>query len=201
MSVLPQGSASEMTEVKLSRAAGVAGPTIILLLISLFGISYIISTLLGFPVSLNLQFVLRVAGSVLVLMGLTIAGWTFKYRSPSDMLVSSYVTFTKLFRGKRIAERLGRKEPLVIVGLQRYVRNPLYLAVIIITFGWALVGGYTFVLLATVILLLWFRVVLIPFEEKELLALFGEQYAEYKDEVPMLVPFTKRKKRARLGAS
>jgi protein-S-isoprenylcysteine O-methyltransferase Ste14 len=188
-----------MTEIELSRGAAVAGPTIILLVVTLFGISYIISTLLGFQVSLNLPFAVRAAGGVLVVTGLAMAGWTFKYRSPSDMIVSSYVTFTKFFMRKPIAAPLGRTEPLVIVGLQRYSRNPLYLGVIIMTFGWALLGAYTFVLVATVILLLWFRVVLIPFEEKELLALFGEQYARYKDDVSMLVPFTKRKKRARPG--
>lgn len=183
-----------MTEVELSRAAVVAGPIVILLVVGFFGISYIISTVLGFSISLNLPIVMRVVGGVLVVTGLAIAGWTFKYRSPSDMIVSTYVTFTKLFRRNPIAERLGRTEPLVIEGLQRYVRNPLYFGVIMMTFGWALVGGYIFVLVATVILLLWFRVVLIPFEEKELLALFGEQYARYKEDVPMLVPFTKWKK-------
>jgi protein-S-isoprenylcysteine O-methyltransferase Ste14 len=183
-----------MTEVELSRAAVVAGPIVILLVVGFFGISYIISTVLGFSISLNLPIVMRVVGGVLVVTGLAIAGWTFKYRSPSDMIVSTYVTFTKLFRRNPIAERLGRTEPLVIEGLQRYVRNPLYFGVIMMTFGWALVGGYIFVLVATVILLLWFRVVLIPFEEKELLALFGEQHARYKEDVPMLVPFTKWKK-------
>ena len=183
-----------MTEVELSRAAVVAGPIVILLVVGFFGISYIISTVLGFSISLNLPIVMRVVGGVLVVTGLAIAGWTFKYRSPSDMIVSTYVTFTKLFRRNPIAERLGRTEPLVIEGLQRYVRNPFYFGVIMMTFGWALVGGYIFVLVATVILLLWFRVVLIPFEEKELLALFGEQYARYKEDVPMLVPFTKWKK-------
>ncbi len=133
----------------------------------------------------------------MVVTGLAIALWTFRYRSPSDMVVSTYVTLTKLFGRKSVAERLGRTEPLVVVGLQKYVRNPLYLGVILMTFGWALVGGYTFILVGAVILLLWFRVVLIPFEEKELLALFGGEYAKYKDEVPMLVPFTKRRKRTK----
>ena len=110
------------------------------------------------------------------------------------MMVSSYLTFIKLFMRKPIAERLGRKEPLVTVGLQMYVRNPLYFGVIVMTFGGALVGGYTFVLVATIVLFLWFRVVLIPFEERELSVLFGGQYARYKDDAPMLIPFTKRRK-------
>ena len=129
-----------------------------------------------------------------MVVGISVAGWTFRYRRPSDMIASTYVTFMKLFRRRPIQQPLGRSEPLVVAGLQRYTRNPLYFGVIVMTFGWALAGGYTFVLVAAFILLLWFRVVLIPFEEKELLALFGEQYRRYKDQVPMLIPFTKKRR-------
>ena len=60
--------------------------------------------------------------------------------------------------------------------------------------AWALMGEDAFVLIGAVVLLLFFRLVLIPFEERELRALFGEQYRKYSDEVPMLIPFTKRKR-------
>ena len=184
-----------MTEAELGRAAAVAVPTIILLLVGLFGIAYALSKLFGLPTSLDLPFIAQVVGGALVIAGLAVAGWTFRYRRPSEMMVSSYITFVKLLGRRPIAERLGRTEPLVVVGLQRYTRNPLYLGVIVMTFGWVLVGNYTFVLVAAVILLLWFGGVLIPFEKRELSALFGEQYAKYKGQVPMLIPFTKRKKR------
>ena len=183
-----------MTEVEPGRAAAVAVPTIILLLVGLFGISYAVSTLFGLPTSLDIPFAVQAVGGALAIAGFAVAGWTFRYRRPSEMMVSSYITFVKLLGRRPIAERLGRTEPLVFVGLQRYTRNPLYLGVIVMTFGWALAGNYTFVLVAAVILLLWFRVVLIPFEERELSALFGEQYEKYKSKVPMLIPFTKRKK-------
>jgi len=185
-----------MHEIGLGRAAAVAVPIIVLLLAGLFGISLALSVLLGFPISLGLPFALRVVGGVLVIVGLAVAGWTFRYRHQSEMLVSSYFTFTKLFERRPIADRLGRKEPLVIVGPQKYTRNPLYFGVIVITFGWALGGGYTFVLVAALVLSFWFRVILIPFEERELSALFGEDYARYRAQVPMLVPFTMRKKAA-----
>jgi uncharacterized paraquat-inducible protein A len=67
-----------MAEVELSRAAAVAGPTLILLVFSLFGISYVVSTVFGFPISLNLPFVVRVVGGALVIVGLAIAAWTFR---------------------------------------------------------------------------------------------------------------------------
>jgi protein-S-isoprenylcysteine O-methyltransferase Ste14 len=167
---------------------------ILLLLGALFGASYLVTTLFGAPSSLGLPAWARVLGAALVVVGLVAAGWVFVYRTPASMIVSTYITFRKLFLGAPVAESLGRTEPLVVVGPQKYVRHPLYSGVITMTFGWALFGGLTFVLVGAVGLLLWFWLVLIPFEERELEALFGEQYVRYKEDVPMLVPFTKRKR-------
>jgi protein-S-isoprenylcysteine O-methyltransferase Ste14 len=184
-----------LTDAKLWRAVAVAVPTILLFIVGLFTVSYLVTNLLGLPVSLGLPLVVRAIGGVIVVAGLAVAAWVFAYRSPADMVVSTYITFTKLFRRVPIAEPSGRMEPLVIGGPQRYVRNPLYFGVVVIVFGWALVGAYTYILVAAAVVLLWFRLVLIPFEERELHALFGEQYARYMDEVPMLFPFTKRRRR------
>ena len=63
-------------------------------------------------------------------------------------------------------------------------------------FGWGLVTATTYVLIASAAMLIWFRFVQIPFEESELCALFGDQYRRYKESTPMLVPFTKHKRRA-----
>jgi protein-S-isoprenylcysteine O-methyltransferase Ste14 len=111
------------------------------------------------------------------------------------MVVSTYITFSKLFRGSPLAETAGRVEPLVVEGPQKYVRNPLYFALIVVVFGWALAAESTYVLVWSAVLLLWFRLILIPFEERELRELFGSQYANYVEAVPMLIPFTKRRRR------
>jgi protein-S-isoprenylcysteine O-methyltransferase Ste14 len=165
------------------------------ILTSLFALSYLVTELLGLP-GLGLPLAARVVGVALVVVGLGVAGWIFLYRSPAAMALSTYVTLTKLFSGAPVEGWSGRKENLVVAGPQRYVRHPLYLGVILLTFGWALEGSYTFVLIGAVALLLWFWLVLIPFEEKELRALFGELYVEYARGVPTLVPFTKWKGRS-----
>ncbi len=183
-----------MTTPSVVKSAVIAGPTIALLLGVLFGVSYLISVGLGLPQSVVFPVEVRVLGVVLVLVGLVVAGWVFRYRSPANMIVSTYITFTKMFGRSPISEPLGRTEPLVVVGPQKYVRNPLYFGVIVMVFGWAFLGGYTFVLLGAIGVFLWFWLVLVPFEERELAALFGEQYAEYMRDVPMLIPFTKRKR-------
>jgi protein-S-isoprenylcysteine O-methyltransferase Ste14 len=184
-----------LTDAKLGNAVAVAVPTILLIIIGLFAISYLATSLLGLPVSLGLPLVVRATGGATVVAGLAVAAWIFAYRSPADMIVSTYITFRKLLGRAPVSEPSGRTEPLVIDGPQRHVRNPLYLGVVVIVFGWALAGDYTFVLVADVVVLLWFRLVLIPFEERELCALFGEQYERYMEEVPMLFPFTKRRRR------
>lgn len=184
---------SDVPGVGAGRAAAVAAPIILMIVVSLFGLAYLVSALLGLPISFNPPLVVRVFGGVAVVAGLGVAGWTFVYRSPADMVVSTYITFTKLFKRTPISELSGRTEPLVIKGAQAYVRNPLYFGVVMMTFGWALVGGYTSVLVAGVFVLVWFWF-LIPFEERELRALFGDQYKRYAEEVPMLFPFTKRRR-------
>ncbi len=183
-----------MASPSVGRAAAVAGSVIVLLLGALFTISYLVVATLGLPPSLGLPAGARILGGVLAAVGLVEAGWVFLYRSPAAMIVSTYFTFVKLFGRTPLSEPLGRSEPLVVAGPQKYVRHPLYLGVIVMVFGWAFYGGYTFVLVGAVGVLLWFWLVLIPFEEREMKALFGEEYADYVASVPMLIPFTKRKR-------
>ena len=87
-----------------------------------------------------------------------------------------------------------RTEILVIKGPYKHVRHPLYLAVVTLIFGLWIILDYSFLLFSAIFLLLWFNFVVIPFEEKELQAMFREQYEQYSNEVPKIIPFTKRKK-------
>jgi protein-S-isoprenylcysteine O-methyltransferase Ste14 len=185
-----------MPQVSVGKATAIAVPTIAAVVAVLFGVSYLISSALGLPSSLNLPAVVRVLGAGVVLVGVSLGGWVFVHRSPINMIVSTYITFTKLFRRVPVSERAGRTEPLVVSGPQRYTRNPLYFGVVVMVLGWALVSASCFVLVATLVILLWFSLFLIPFEERELRALFGEQWLRYSRETPMLIPFTKRKPRS-----
>jgi len=57
-------------------------------------------------------------------------------------------------------------------------------------FGLGLLSSFTFLFFASLFSFLWFRFVLIPFEEKEIVAIFGEQYKDYMRQVPSIIPFT-----------
>ena len=77
---------------------------------------------------------------------------------------------------------------LVIIGLYRYSRNPMYISIIIILAGWALYSGSP--LLATYSLLLatafYLRVV---FGEELILAKqFGNEWIDYVKKVPRWLP-------------
>jgi len=178
----------------VEKAAAIGFPIIVAVVSALFALSYFISALLGLPTRLELPVAVDLAGVALVLTGLAMMGWTFWNRSPANVIVSTYITLSKLFRRTPISDGSGRLEPLVISGPQRYTRNPLYLGIIVMVFGWAVVGGYVFVFVAALVLLAWFGLFLIPFEERELAVLFGEKWHTYALETPMLIPFTKRKK-------
>jgi len=100
-----------------------------------------------------------------------------------------------MVRRTRLEEQSDRTEPLVITGPYKYVRHPLYFGVTILVLGWWLLLDYTFLLVSAIFLLLWFNFVLTPFEEKELKAIFGEEYEHYAKEVSRMIPFTKRHKK------
>jgi protein-S-isoprenylcysteine O-methyltransferase Ste14 len=78
-------------------------------------------------------------------------------------------------------------ESLQIVGPYRWVRHPIYLGWLLLTFGAATMTGdrLAFAVISTVYLL-----IAMPFEERSLRKSFGEQYDEYRRVVRYrLVPY------------
>jgi protein-S-isoprenylcysteine O-methyltransferase Ste14 len=181
------------TDLK-AKAALVGIPTISLVVVALFSAGYLLSLLLGLPLSLGFPLWVRATGGALILAGLSVMGWVIRRRGVAEVLVSTYVTFTKMAKGAPMEAPSGRVEPLVVSGPYRHVRHPLYFGVVVMALGWGLLTAYPFVLVATVVILAWFSFVIAPFEEKELRALFGDQYRTYAEEVPRMIPFTKRRR-------
>src|SRR3990170_5737087 len=159
-----------------------------------FSLGYLITVIFEIPFSLAFPLPARLFGLLLVALGLVFLGWLFTYRTPIDIVVSTYVTFVKAVRRAPLGEQSGRTEPLIITGPYRHVRHPLYFSVFLLLLGWWLLLDYSFLLFSAVLLLLWFKFVVTPFEERELRAIFGDQYDNYAKEVPSIIPFTKRHK-------
>jgi protein-S-isoprenylcysteine O-methyltransferase Ste14 len=146
---------------------------------------------LGVPARLHLPAAVRAAGAGVLALGFAFLGWVYRYRSPLDVLTSTYLTMCQAARRAPTQQPSSRTEPLVLLGPQRHVRHPMYFAVVVLFLGWWLLLDYTFLLFMAVLFLLWFTLVVIRFEERELRALFGEEYSAYARAVPMILPSLK----------
>jgi protein-S-isoprenylcysteine O-methyltransferase Ste14 len=79
-------------------------------------------------------------------------------------------------------------ERLVVSGLYRYVRNPMYIAVAALIFGQGLFFGDLRILLYGAAVCLAFHIFVIAYEEPTLLKIYGPQYEEFCAHVPRWTP-------------
>ena len=117
--------------------------------------------------------VLRGMGALLILIALPV-------------LVDSFVRFA--------VEGLGTPAPvfptrhLVVRGLYRYVRNPIYVALLAIILGQALFFGSLRLLEYAAVAWLFFHLFVLLYEEPRLRATFGPEYEKFCDNVPRWIP-------------
>jgi protein-S-isoprenylcysteine O-methyltransferase Ste14 len=169
-------------------------PLIISVLTGAFGvIGYFMEIAFGMPSRLCMPPALRGVGVIVLALGFFFMGWLFRYRKPAEILASTYVTIRKSIRGIQPDDASDRTEPLILQGPQRHVRHPLYFAVVVLFIGWWLALDYTFLLFMAFLFFLWFNLVVIRFEEKELKALYREEYETYAKSVPRFFPSLKCK--------
>jgi len=156
-----------------------------------YGVFFGLNIALGSRAALVLPWTVRLGGILVIAGGAGVGLDTLRFRPPVQMLLSTALTLRKFFSRHRHDSPAPREEPFIVLGPYRYVRNPLYLAVLLIVFGFGLLDSSTLPLLWGVVLLGWYALVLIPFEEEELRALFGSEYESYRRQVPMLFPYRK----------
>jgi len=124
------------------------------------------AALLGMPV-------LRVVGGALLALGVI-------------ALLDSFVRFA--IQGIGTPAPVFPTRHLVVTGLYRYVRNPIYMAVVSTILGQALVlGNIRLVEYGGVVWFLFHLFVLI-YEEPTLRATFGSEYTTFCTEVPRWIP-------------
>jgi protein-S-isoprenylcysteine O-methyltransferase Ste14 len=110
----------------------------------------------------------NLAGLIVIVIGLTMYVWCLVFH----------------FKSYREAVRIGFEPPhLVTTGPYRYSRNPMYVAGLFVWSGWTLFYGNWAVLIGFAFLWTIFTFRVIPYEERQLEALFGEEYQEYKQSV------------------
>ena len=75
-------------------------------------------------------------------------------------------------------------QKLVVTGLYRYSRNPIYIAVGLVLCGWALVFRSRALTVYALVVMLAFHLRVVLGEEPWLARTHGEQWAQYKAKVP-----------------
>ena len=77
---------------------------------------------------------------------------------------------------------------LVVKGLYRYVRNPMYVAVVAMILGQALIFGNLNLLAYGSFVWLMFHLFVLAYEEPTLKASFGSEYEVFRSAVPRWIP-------------
>lgn len=120
-------------------------------------------------------------------------GWVaFRYLGVALMapglavLVDSFARFA--FEGRGTPAPLAPPEHLVVNGLYRYVRNPMYVAVLSLVIGQGLLFGNVRLFAYAAALWLFFHLYVLAYEEPHLRRTFGAEYEAYCRGVPRWVP-------------
>jgi protein-S-isoprenylcysteine O-methyltransferase Ste14 len=117
-------------------------------------------------------------GVVVILLGIAVYIWC----------AWNFVT-----RGKGTPDPGQPPTQLVVSGLYRYTRNPMYVGLLLILLGEALFFGSLALLIYPLVMLLIVHVRVITYEEPELRRTFGEVYEAYVRSVPRWIGIPAKK--------
>ena len=114
--------------------------------------------------------------------------------SGAGLLIMLICTRRYFFRVTGLVRLMEKKEPdgLLISGIHRHVRHPLYLGTLLFIWGLFLLIPVMSLLIMNVIVTL-YTLFGIRLEEKKLVKEFGAEYENYRKNVPMLLPSFRRK--------
>jgi protein-S-isoprenylcysteine O-methyltransferase Ste14 len=116
---------------------------------------------------------LRALGIVLIAAGLAV-------------LVDSFARFA--LKGRGTPAPVLPTEHLVVSGLYRYVRNPMYVAVTSVILGQALLLGSVPLLVYASVVWLAFHLFVVGYEEPALRRSFADEYRAFGQNVPRWIP-------------
>ncbi len=119
----------------------------------------------------------RVLGGGVMLMGMVLGLLAFRNYSGKEFIGLD-------FQNNNVGLKRGN---LNVSGLNHYVRHPLYFATLLMVWGYFIIWPTLMVLVIACVISV-YLVVGTKFEEKKLIAEFGDQYIQYKKRVPMLIP-------------
>ena len=101
-------------------------------------------------------------------------------------LVDSFARFA--LQGLGTPAPIAPPQNLVVTGLYRHVRNPMYVAVVAIILGQAILFGDGRLMTYGVFMWLAFHAFVLTYEEPVLAQKFGAQYEDFRANVPRWIP-------------
>lgn len=153
----------------------------------------------------NLLFTVLIPGTVGVYVPLQFAGrrllaepgWAWLLAAPL-LLAGAFVYFWCLWNfaamGRGTPAPIDPPKKLIVRGPHRYVRNPMYLAVLTVVTGWAVLFRSPAILLYAACVALLFHLAVLVVEEPSLRRLFGDEYEEYCRSVRRWIPRASRRR-------
>ena len=109
------------------------------------------------------------------------------------VISTCFVAFIR--RGRGTPAPYDPPRELVVTGLYRFVRNPQYVGVLLVTVGEALLAESVILVGYTAFLAVAYHLFVLHYEEPTLHRLFGDAYAHYREEVPRWLPRLSRQTR------
>ena len=154
----------------------------------------------------SLLFLIVIPGTVLVLL----PNWLlssvrdpfplpiglFSYLGLAPMILGAVVivwcVWDFTFTGKGTPAPIDPPKELVVKGLYRYVRNPMYIGVLLVLLGESLLFQSGAILVFGIVLFLLFHSFVLFYEERALKKKFGQAYEDLLNTVPRWIPRFRR---------
>lgn len=137
---------------------------------------------------------------LLLISSWTNHSWMFFYPFNFISLILGLITlilgYLILYKTVRAFARIGQgtlapwapTQHLVVMGLYRYLRNPMILGVLFVLLGEAILFGSTLIFLWFIVFFAMNHIWFVRWEEPDLERRFGEEYRKYKQNVPRWIP-------------
>jgi protein-S-isoprenylcysteine O-methyltransferase Ste14 len=149
----------------------------------------------------TVAFFVLAPGAVAGVIPFSVTGWRFGTRAPAlplrllgaAMILAGLASLAECFarfatRGRGTPAPVAPPSRLVVSGQYRYVRNPMYLAVLALVLGQAVVFGSGALLEYLAGLAILFHAFVCWYEEPNLSKRFGSSYGQYRRGVPRWLP-------------
>ncbi len=151
----------------------------------------------------NLLFTLVVPGTVAIYLPLLIARGRIASSNTGLLVIGPFLIvlgagiyvwcvwdFASIGRGTPLPVDAPRR--LIVRGLYRYSRNPMYLGVLLVVLGWSAVFASPQLLIYAMGVGLAVHLFVVFYEEHALLRSFGRDYEAYRKSVPRWIPRLRR---------